>query len=74
MKSQKRTQTFWPTLGDALQSNKDEFLDAAERGAYSCLTLVLFFYLARVQSLDPGLTHLLHKQKTVYLVLDDIDV
>lgn len=34
----------------------------------------VFFYLARLQSLDPGLTHLLHKQKTVYLVLDDIDV
>lgn len=36
--------------------------------------LYIFFYLARLQSLDPGLTHLLHKQKTVYLVLDDIDV
>lgn len=36
--------------------------------------LCFAFYLARLQSLDPGLTHLLHKQKTVYLVLDDIDV
>lgn len=38
------------------------------------LILFCYFYLARLQSLDPGLTHLLHKQKTVYLVLDDIDV
>lgn len=45
-----------------------------ERCTAALLFFVFFFYLARLQSLDPGLTHLLHKQKTVYLVLDDIDV